>query len=101
MAPLLRRERQFAFEVGQIELKLLVLETWSKLMSKKKKKNEIYFVRHRWKLTLDSNFLINVISTALLFSRNNNISKKKKNVITFQTDILPTFFQEIEIIRGE
>lgn len=47
MAPLLRRERQFAFEVGQIELKLLVLETWSKLMSKKKKKNEIYFVRHR------------------------------------------------------
>lgn len=29
-----RRERQFAFEVGQIELKLLVLETWPKLMSK-------------------------------------------------------------------
>lgn len=40
MAPLLRRERQFAFEVGQIELKLLVLETWSKLMSKKKKKRK-------------------------------------------------------------
>lgn len=55
MAPLLRRERQFAFEVGQIELKLLVLETWSKLMSKKKKEKKTErnnFARHCWKLTV-------------------------------------------------
>lgn len=63
-----RRERQFAFEVGQIELKLLVLETWPKLMSpKKKEKKKKNKRRVRTLLKTLRNFTINTISTARPF----------------------------------